>query len=411
MRPVYIARRSAREARSLQCGDRSIQPEMPMRIGVPRETKDGERRIGIVPDGVRALVDGGHHVVVQVDAGAACGFGDDAYRAAGAAIVDDAAEIWRCPLIVKVKEIQRAERPLLTASTTIAGFAQLNRDPALLDAVLAAGVRVIAYETVRDPNGNLPLLAPMSRIAGRLAPFAGAQALATNAGGNGTLLTGVDHVPAARMLVVGAGNAGSEAARIAAKLGLHVTVFSRGARRLAALGAALARAGTPVETSQLEGNESAFAAAIADADLVIGAVLEPGTLSPKLISRAALRTMRRGSALVDIGIDYGGIAETSRMTSLSRPTYVDEGVVHYAVPNLPALVARTATLALASASLPFVRRLADAGIVGAIDDDPSLAAAVMVWDGAIAHAGLARDAGRVRRERPWRVASSGARAA
>jgi len=385
--------------------------ETPMRIGVPRETKDGERRVGIVPDGVRALVDAGHHVVVETEAGAACGFADDAYRAAGAAIVNDATEIWRCPLIAKVKEIQRAEWPLLTASTTIAGFAQLNRDPALLDAVLAAGVRVIAYETVRDPSGNLPLLAPMSRIAGRLAPFAGAQALATNAGGNGTLLTGVDDVPPARVLVVGAGNAGSEAARIAAKLGLHVTVFSRGAKRLSALGAALARAGAPVETSQLEGNESAFAAAIADADLVIGAVLEPGTLSPKLISRAALRAMRRGSALVDIGIDYGGIAETSRMTSLSRPTYVDEGVVHYAVPNLPSLVARTATRALADASLPFVRRLADAGIVGAVEDDASLAAAVMVWDGAITHAGLARDAGRVRRERPWRLAPSGARAA
>jgi len=382
-----------------------------MRIGVPRETKDGERRVGIVPDGVRALVAAGHQVAVQTDAGAASGFGDDVYRAAGAAITDDAAQIWRCPLIVKVKEIQCAEWPLLTASTTIAGFAQLNRDPALLDAVLAARVRVIAYETVREQDGNLPLLAPMSRIAGRLALFAGAQALATNAGGNGTLITGVDDVPAARVVVVGAGNAGSEAARIAARLGLHVQVFSRGAKRLEALRAALAREGTPVATSQLGGNEHAFAAAIADADLVIGAVLEPGTLSPKLISRAALRAMRRGSAIVDIGIDQGGIAETSRMTSLSQPTYVDEGVVHYAVPNLPALVARTATLALAAAALPFVRRLADAGTVGAIEHDASLAAAVMVWDGAITHAGLACDAGRVRRERPWRMAPSGARAA
>ena len=402
MRPVYIAPRNAREARSLQCGDTSIEPETPMRIGVPRETKDGERRVAIVPDGARALVAAGHCVIVETDAGAACGFGNDAYRAAGAVVSDDTAEIWRCPLIVKVKEIQRAEWPLLTASTTIAGFAQLNRDPALLDAVLAAGVRIIAYETVRDEDGNLPLLAPMSRIAGRLAPFAGAQALATNAGGNGTLLTGVDDVAPARVLVVGAGNAGSEAARIAAQLSLRVTVFSRGAKRLAALAAALARDGTPVETSELAGNESAFAAAIADADLVIGAVLEPGTMSPKLISREALRTMRRGSALVDIGIDYGGIAETSRMTSLSRPMYVDEGIVHYAVPNLPALVARTATLALAAAALPFVRRLADAGIAGAVDTDRALEGAVMVWDGAIAHAGLARDAGRARHERPWR---------
>jgi alanine dehydrogenase len=383
-----------------------------MRIGVPRETKDGERRVGIVPDGVRALVAAGHEAIVQADAGAASGFADDAYRAAGAVIVDDAAETWRCPLIVKVKEIQRAEVALLTPATTVFGFAQLNRDPALLDAVLAAGVRIIAYETLRDEHGGLPLLAPMSRIAGRLAPFAGAQSLATSSGGNGTLLTGVDDVPPAQVVVVGAGHAGGEAARIALRLGASVRVFSRGAERLAALAAALAQEGRRIDTMQLDGNGEAFAAAIADADLVIGAVLEPGRLSPKLISRTALRSMRRGSALVDIGIDQGGIAQTSRMTSLSQPTYVEEGVVHYAVPNMPALVARTATLALCAATLPYVLRLADAQVTGAVDADASLGGAVMVWDGVVAHPGLARDAGRTQRDRPWRTtASAAARAA
>jgi alanine dehydrogenase len=375
-----------------------------MRLGIPRETKDGERRVGVVPDAVRALVAAGHSVVVESQAGAASGFGDGAYRAAGATIAADPGEVWGCTLVVKVKEIQRAEFALLQPATTVFGYAQLNRDPALLEAALHAGVNVIAYETVRDASGGLPLLAPMSRIAGRLAPFAGAQALQTSAGGNGTLITGVDDVAPARVVVIGAGNAGGEAARIAARFGCAVRVFSRGAQRLAALAASLARSGTPIVATQLAQASGAFDEAIVNADLVIGAVLEPGTLSPKLVRREAVRAMRRGSALVDIGIDQGGIAETSRMTSLSKPTYVEEGVVHYAVPNMPAQVARTATLALAAATLPYVQRLADRGIAEAIDEDSGLAAGVMVWHGGIAHAGLARDAGRRAVDRPWRNA-------
>lgn len=382
-----------------------------MRIGIPREIKDGERRVAIVPDGVRALAAAGHAIVVETRAGAASGFADDAYVAAGARLTADAAEAWRSTLVVKVKEIQRAEYPLLQPATTVFGFAQLNRDPALLDVVLHAGISVIASETVRDPAGGLPLLAPMSRIAGRLAPFAGAQALQTSSGGNGTLLTGVDDVGAARVVVVGAGSAGGEAARIAACLGCNVHVFSRGAARLAALAASLARSGTPITTSTLAAPHAAFDDAIANADLVIGAVLEPGTLSPKLVRRAAVRAMRPGSALVDIGIDQGGIAETSRMTSLSQPTYVEEGVVHYAVPNMPAQVARTATLALAAVALPYVESLAARGIAGALDADPGLAAGVMVWGGTIAHPGLARDTGRTGVERPWRRAVAPVRAA
>ncbi|HSC97926.1 MAG TPA: NAD-binding protein, partial [Casimicrobiaceae bacterium] len=211
-----------------------------MRIGVPREIKDGERRVGLVPAAVRALVDAGHEIVVERDAGRASGFDDARYAAAGASIVDEPSAIWHCPLIVKVKEVQRAEYGRLLPGTTIFGFAQLNRDPVLLQAVLDARVRIIASETVRDAANHLPLLAPMSRIAGRLAPLVGAQALQTQCGGNGTLITGVDQVEAARVLVIGAGNAGSEAARVAARLRCSVTVLSRGQARLAALQDALA---------------------------------------------------------------------------------------------------------------------------------------------------------------------------
>jgi alanine dehydrogenase len=373
-----------------------------MRIGIPRELKDGERRVGAVPDGVRALVQAGHAVVVEKDAGAGSGLPDAAYREAGATI-GDADAVWQCMLIVKVKEVQADEYPRLRPGVTVFGFAQLNRDRRLLEAVVASGARIIAYETVRDAQGGLPLLAPMSRIAGRLAPFAGADALQTSAGGNGTLLTGVDGIPAARVLVLGAGNVGTEAARVAARLGCPVTVVSRGVRRLDRLGRALAQAGTPVATMASEQRDERLAAAIAEADLVIGAVLEPGTLSPKLLSRVALRSMRPGSALVDVGIDQGGIAETSRMTTLSAPTYVDEGIVHYAVPNMPALVARTATFALTAATLPRVMALAGRNVAGALDADADLAAGVMVWDGAIAHPGLAADAGARATAAPWRA--------
>jgi alanine dehydrogenase len=375
-----------------------------MRIGIPRETKDGERRVAVVPAGARVLDNAGHGVIVESGAGAASGFSDAEYRAAGCSIAADAGEAWACPLIVKVKEIQRAEYGGLTPNTTVLAFAQLNRDPALRDAVLASGANLIACETVRDAAGALPLLAPMSRIAGRLAPLAAAQALQTTAGGNGTLITGVDAVPAARVVVIGAGNVGGEAARVAARLGCDVHVFSRGAARLAKLEAALAHSGMPVTVKQLREWDDALDTAIIDADVVIGAVLEPGRLSPKLVRRETVRAMRPGSALVDVGIDQGGIAETSRMTTLSQPTYVDEGVVHYAVANMPAQVARTATLALAAVVLPYVQCLATRGIVAALDADPGLAEGVMVWAGAIVHPGLARDSGRSPAAAPWRSA-------
>jgi alanine dehydrogenase len=360
-----------------------------MHIGVPRERKDGERRVGMLPEGVAALVASGHVVRVETGAGEQVGFDDSAFARAGAVITPDAAEIYGCSLIVKVKELQRSEWPLLQPGTLVMGFAQLGRDPVLLDALLAARVGCIAYETVAAADGSLPLLAPMSRIAGRLAPLIAALLLTNDRGGSGVLLPGLDGVAAGRVVVLGAGNAGGEAARVAADLGCQVRVFGRSERRLALL---RERCRGDVAVS---GNDpAAMAAAVAVADVVVGAVLEPGTLSPKLLSRAMLRTMRRGSVLIDIGIDQGGIAETSRITTLSDPTYVEEGVVHYCVPNMPALVARTATLALTRASLPYVQALADAGIDATLGADPGLRTGLQIRAGAVTHAGLAADSGR-----------------
>ena len=354
----------------------------------------------MTPAGVASLVADGHDVVVERDAGGAVGFADADYAAAGAAL-GDAASAWDADLVVKVKEIQAPEVAALRAGATVLGFAQLNRDPALLAGVLRAGVRIVGCETVRDAQGGIPMLAPMSRIAGRLAPLVGAQCLGTDRGGAGVLLCGVDDVPGANVVVIGAGAVGGEAARIAADLGCHVVIFSRGMARLRAVAESLADAGTPIGAFTLASSVARFDDAVAGADLVIGGVLEPGTLSPRLLTRRHLRSMRPGSALVDVGIDQGGIAETSRMTRLSEPTYVEEGIVHYGVPNMPALVARTATLALAVATLPYARTLAARGVAAAAAADPGLAAGVMTFDGEVVHAGLARDRGVPLATAPW----------
>jgi alanine dehydrogenase len=359
-----------------------------MHIGVPRERKDGERRVGLVPHGVAALVAAGHVVHIECGAGVASGFDDASYAVAGATLAPDAAEIYAATLIVKVKELQPAEFALLRPGSTVFGFAQLGRDPKLLEAALAARLTCIAYETVTAADGTLPLLAPMSRIAGRLAPLVGASLLMTDHGGSGVLLSGMDGVEAGRVVIVGAGTVACAAARVAADLGCAVDVYGRSGWRMDAL---RAQCGPRVATRHAE--PSALAVAIAGADVVIGAVLEPGKLSPKLVSRTMLRRMRTGSVFIDVGIDQGGIAETSRMTSLSAPTYVEEGVIHYCVPNMPALVARTATLALAQASLPYVRALAGAGVDAALAADPGLRAGLQVRDGHVTHAGLAADSG------------------
>jgi alanine dehydrogenase len=337
-----------------------------MRIGIPREVKDGEQRVALSPAAVRDLPD----VVIEPGAGAGAGFSDDAYRKAGAILGDP----WQCELVVKVKELQESEYAKPRRGQTVFGFQHFGPDPELLDAALASGATFIAFETVGQESG-LPILSPMSAIAGRLALQAGAWCLQKQNGGSGVLLPGLEGIPPGSITIVGAGTVGANALHVAHGIGADVTVFSRSEKpRL--------KAGYPradFRTGPLS---------VETADLVIAGVLTPGQMSPKLITRAMLRGMRPGSALVDVGIDQGGIAETSRPTSHSAPIYVEEGVVHYCVPNMPAAVARTASLALERAVLPFVKKL----LLGEMS--AALATGVQVKGGKVTHEHLARDTGR-----------------
>ena len=362
-----------------------------MQIGVPKETKDQEFRVGMTPAGVDALVKGGHDVKVQSCAGERIGFSDADYEIAGARIVASSQETFACDLVVKVKELQPSEYALLKRGQMVFAYQQLAPDPKLLECVLQAGISAIGYETVADERGNLPLLAPMSRIAGRMSVQIGAWALQMNNGGSGVLLPGVPGVPPAKVVVVGAGAAGSNAVQVAAGLGADVTVFDVSIDRLAHVDALYRGRVKTCYSVPLTLAES-----VASADLVIGALLVPGKLAPKVISRETVGRMRKGSVIVDIAIDQGGISETSRMTYHSAPLYVDEGVVHYCVPNIPAACARTATLALTQATLPYVLRLAGQGLM-AMKGDFGFAAGLQTHDGQVTHKGLAEDTRRPHR--------------
>jgi alanine dehydrogenase len=358
-----------------------------MIVGCPKETKNHEYRVGLTPTGAHALAAAGHRVLVECQAGARIGYADAAYRQAGAVLVDDAAAVYgEAELIVKVKELQPAEYPLARSGQILFCYHHFAPAPDLLAAMLASGATCLAYETVADPVGGLPLLAPMSRIAGRLAPQAGAWALQTANGGAGILLGGVPGVPPARVVVIGAGSVGSEAARIAVGMGADVLVLDQGTRRLEALDA-LYRG--RLRTGIAE--PLALAEAVAGADLVIGATLSPGRLAPKLIGQELLQRMRPGSVIVDVSIDQGGISAASRPTSHTDPLFEAEGVLHYCVPNMPSAVARTATQALTLATLPHVLALAELGLDRALDRDPGLAAGLQVRSGRITLESLARD--------------------
>ncbi len=337
-----------------------------MRIGIPREVKDGEHRVALSPSGIKNLPD----VVVESGAGTGVGFSDDDYRAAGATIGD----AWQCELIVKVKELQECEYRKPRPGQTIFGFQHFGPDPELLDAALASGATFIAFETVGQASG-LPILSPMSAIAGRLAVQAGAWCLQKQTGGSGVLLPGIEGVAPGKIVIVGAGNVGAHALHVAHGMGAAVTVFSRTEKpELKAK-----YPGAQFRTDPLS---------ITEADLVIAGVLTPGQMSPKLITRQMLRGMRRGSAFVDVGIDQGGISETSRPTSHSQPIYVEEGVVHYCVPNMPAAAARTASLALERAVLPYVQNILRN------DLSTDLVTGIQVKAGKVTHQHLARDTGR-----------------
>ncbi|WIM11339.1 alanine dehydrogenase [Enhydrobacter sp.] len=347
-----------------------------MRVGVPKEVKDHEYRVGLVPSSVAELVRHGHAVTVERGAGQGAGLEDALYLAAGARIAGSAEEVFaEAELIVKVKEPLEAERRRLRRGQVLFTYLHLAPDPAQTKDLLQSGVTAIAYETVTAPSGSLPLLTPMSEIAGRLAPQVGARYLECEEGGRGVLLGGVPGVPPAEVVVLGGGVSGSHAATIALGMGATVTVVDRSAEVLRRIAAQLPGVRTIFST------HDALAQVVRRADLLVGAVLVPGAAAPKLVTREMVETMKNGAVIVDIAIDQGGCCETSRPTTHSHPTFVERGVIHYCVTNMPGAVARTSTFALNNATLPFVLALADKGWRRALAEDPHLRDGLNVHDG------------------------------
>jgi alanine dehydrogenase len=349
-----------------------------MRVGVPKEIKDHEDRVGLVPSSVAELVHHGHEVLVERGAGVGSGLGDDQYTSAGGRIVDAAEEVFaRSEMIVKVKEPLVAERKRLRRGQVLFTYLHLAPDRAQTEDLLKSGVTAIAYETVTSPTGTLPLLTPMSEIAGRLAPQVGAHYLERTAGGRGVLLGGVPGVPPAEVVVLGGGVSGTHAATIALGMGATVFVVDRSAEVLRRLAAQFPGLRTIFST------RDALGAILRRADLLVGAVLVPGAAAPKLVTREMVASMKPNSVIVDIAIDQGGCCATSKPTSHSNPTYVEEGVIHYCVTNMPGAVARTSTFALNNATLPFALALADKGWRKAIADDPHLRNGLNVHEGKV----------------------------
>ena len=363
-----------------------------MLVGVPKEIKAHEYRVGLTPAAARELVHHGHGVLVQTGAGAGIGADDATYVAAGARIVPDAAAVFaQAEMIVKVKEPQPAESAMLRPGQLLFTYLHLAPDPEQAAALLKSGCTAIAYETVTDAHGGLPLLAPMSEVAGRMAIQVGAVALQKAGGGRGVLLGGVPGVPPGDVVVIGGGTVGTHAARMAAGLGARVTVLDKALARLRQIDELF-----DGRIATLYATLDALDEAVAAADLVIGAVLVPGAAAPKLVRRAQLARMRPGAVVVDVAIDQGGCFETSRPTTHGDPTYVVDGIVHYCVANMPGAVARTSTYALGNATLPFALALANKGWRQACADDPHLLAGLNVHAGNITHPAVAEALGR-----PW----------
>jgi alanine dehydrogenase len=354
-----------------------------MRIGIPKETKPDEFRVAALPDGVRALIRDGHEVLVERGAGEGCGHSDAEYAAAGARLCD-AAGAWSAELVYKVKEPQEAEYPFLRPGQTVFAYFHLAASRALAEAVLKSGCRAVAFENILDGEGRLPCLLPMSEVAGRMSIQEGAKCLEKVSNGRGVLLAGVPGVAPAEVVVVGGGVVGANAAKMAAGLGARVTVLDIRLSRLRWLNDVM-----PPNVVEVFATQEAVAEALSRADLVIGAVLKEGAPTPKVITRAMVESMKAGSVLVDVSIDQGGCSETSRVTTHSRPTYVEHGVVHYCVGNMPGGVARTSTQALSNATLPYALALAGRGLVGALEADPGLAHGLNVADGRVVHPAVA----------------------
>jgi alanine dehydrogenase len=360
-----------------------------MLVGVPREIKDNEFRVGLTPSAVRELVAHGHQVIVETGAGIVLDLDDERYRTAGAEVVPDAASVFaRAELVVKVKEPQPPELAMLRPGQVLFTYLHLAPDAEQTQALLRSGCIAVAYETVTDDRGGLPLLAPMSEVAGRMSIQAGAHALQQEVGGRGILLGGVPGVPPAKVVVLGGGVVGMNALRMALGLEADVTVLDKSLPRLKELDLAFAPA---LKTRYA--TTDAIEESVATADLVIGAVLLPGAQAPRLVTRAMIKSMSRGAVVVDVSIDQGGCFETSRPTTHSNPTYVVDGVVHYCVTNMPGAVPRTSTFGLNNATLPFTLALADKGWRAAMIDDSHLRDGLNVCDGSVTYKAVAQARG------------------
>lgn len=356
-----------------------------MLIGVPKEIKNHEYRVGMVPASVRELLHHGHQILIETQAGAGIGITDEEYLTVGAKIASDAAQIYReAELIVKVKEPQPEECKQLRAGQVLFTYLHLAPDPEQTKLLLASGCTAIAYETVSDSQGGLPLLSPMSEVAGRMSIQAGAHCLEKAQGGSGTLLGGVPGVAAANVVVLGGGVVGTNAVRVAMGMEARVTVIDKSLRRLKELDLQF---GSKLNT--IYATRDAIEEYVLNADLVIGAVLVPGAAAPRLVTLDMLHKMRLGSVVVDVAIDQGGCFESSRPTTHTNPTYVIDGVIHYCVTNMPGGVARTATFALNNATLPFVIALANKGYVRALQEDKYLLEGLNIHRGKIVHPAVA----------------------
>jgi len=356
-----------------------------MRVGLPQEIKNHEYRVGLTPASVRELSAHGHQVLVQTGAGAAIGLTDEQYLAAGASLAANAADVFaQADMIVKVKEPQPQERALLRPGQILYTYLHLAPDPAQTAALVQSGAVCIAYETITGPGGGLPLLAPMSEVAGRMAVQAGAAHLEKSKGGMGVLLGGVPGVPAAHVVIIGAGVVGTHSLQMAVGMGARVTVLDKSVDRLRQLDLVF---GNRINT--VYSNAQSVEDAVLDADLVIGGVLIPGAAAPKLVTRSMISRMKNGAVVVDVAIDQGGCFETSHATTHTEPTFVVDGVVHYCVANMPGAVARTSTFALNNATIGHAVALADKGWKQALKDNPHLKNGLNVAHGHVTYEAVA----------------------
>ncbi|MFL6254705.1 MAG: alanine dehydrogenase [Pyrinomonadaceae bacterium] len=360
-----------------------------MIVGLPKEIKDNEYRVGLTPAGVRALTDAGHTVNVEQSAGEGSGFEDELYKRAGATIIPSADDVWGgAEMIVKVKEPIEPEYPRMKEGLLLFTYLHLAPDPKQTQALLEHKVTGIAYETITDRRGTLPLLTPMSEVAGRMAVQVGAQYLEKMNGGRGVLIGGVPGVPAARVVILGGGVVGTNAAKIAVGMGAQVTIVDKNLDRLRELDDIFLS-----KISTLASSAYAIHGAIAEADLIIGGVLVPGAAAPKLVTREMLKDVMKGAVIVDVAVDQGGCIETTRPTTHSNPTYYVEDVLHYCVANMPGAVPRTSTFALTNATLPYALRLANRGFLDAISSDPGLKEGVNTYGGKLTYKAVADDQG------------------